>query len=440
MATPPPDPILGPTPPNQPRQLPRLYKGKRLAFLRDHHLDGTIPTYWGPKQDAQEDAASYLPPGDWPGKGTLLRVPRVARWFWEAADVQTEVWIAGGYAGGYSYGQHIITYNMDITTPSSVFPVHVHTVGLDQYGAVGYGTVVHDVSKGHLELPYGTYDANGNKTWWLYADYLPPIILEEYEDTTSDTYKAVAELWSILSEGGSGDTGPPQPVLHDGVPPILTTSDGPTGVGITFPIKTGVFYLNGIAYGERSDPHKIGLSIPHGWQQPPPLKTKTDSSSNWAALSESLNAKYKGSTNPYFDAYPKQNMEDFLDIVTPAKDGFFATHCVNFLTLSTPHPFPTPDDPRIKRIKDVYKHMATYVVVILLDTENLQEQADAGDFVVPTYIDAIQAVVASLADYGWHLERVSFITPETTAAIIDRYIKQYLKPELNDAPPPSTGS
>lgn len=439
-ATPQTDPLLGPAPPNQQKMLPRLYKGTRKLFQRNHHLDGTIPTYWGPSQDAPAGDGTYFPPGNWPRAGTLLRVPRVARWFWEAADVQTEVWIAAGYAGAYSFGQHTLTNDFDVTTPGGILPEHQHGSSLDQHGIEAYGTPVHTKSTGHLDLYNGPVDANGAGLWWLYADYLPPIILEEYENRKSDTYKAVAMLWSILAEGGDGDTGPPAPVTTVGIPPITITSDAPVGVGITYPIKTGVFFLNGIAYGERSDPHKIGLTIPVGWKQPPPLKTTGNSSSNWAELNKELNAEYKGSTNPYFNAYPVQNMEDFLDIVTPAKDGFFATHCVNFITLSTPHPFPSPDDPRIKRIKEVYPHMATYVVVILLDRENLSEQQGAGDFVVPTYIAAIEAIVGTLKDFGWFLESVSFITPSTTAEIIDRYIKTYLKPELNDAPPPDTES
>lgn len=436
MAT---DPSLGPEPPNQQRMLPRLYAGgKHLAMLREHHLDGTIPTYWGPDQDAPPETGGYLPPANWPRKGTLLRVPRVARWFWEASDIEIQVVVALGYTGTYSYGQHSLTQNVDATGPPGTIPVHIHTSTLDQNGVSAYGIPVTLSFSGTLATSEGDFVSNGDYGTWQYSAYLPPISLEEYEDRTSDTYLAIKELWDILSGGFT----PFVPYTQDGFPPLNFTQIGPTSVGVCFPVKTGLYFINGVQYGTAVDLNTVGLTIPDGWAMPPlPGGDGKSESSNWGDLSDKMNAKYKGYTNPYFNAFPRTDgIADFMDIVTPSDDGFFACHTVNFILLSQSHtPYPSTGDARLVRIRQCYPNMATYVVVIMLDVQNLSEQEEAGDPTVGPWIDAITAVVDSMADCGWFMESVSYDDPEAAEAIMLRYIQTYLNPGLHDAPPDDRG-
>lgn len=440
----PPDPINGPKPPNQRQQPPRLINGgKHLVFLRDHHLKQDDPafihTYWGPNQDGPEynpdgSIASVPPPGNWPRKGTILRVPRVARWFWEAGNADYQVVVAMGATGSYSYGQHYLQYDMDITTPSSIFPVHIHSKGLDQNGVSAYGTNFNISYYGYEDLTYvGVVEAKGNYSYWLYSAYLPPMSMKAYEDRTSDTYKAIALLWQIL-EGGFIT---PKPITQDGIPPITGTPDGPKSVGVCYPVRTGIYTINDIEYGEEVDLTTVGLSIPAGWAQPPlDPDNGEDASSNWGDLSDKLNKEYKGSTNPYFNAFPRPNgIDQFLDLVNPKEDGFFGCHTVNFILLSQVHDLPESGDERIARIRAMYPHMPTYVVVILIDTQNLADQEEAGSQAAKQFIDDVTGIAEGLADCGWFVEEVSYLEPDACEAIIKRYIKTYLHPELNDAPP-----
>jgi hypothetical protein len=438
--TPPDDPKLGPSPPNQPKQLPRMYKAPgtgRLTFLRDHHLDGTIPTYWGPGQDGPLEDGTYVPPTKWHKHGMVLRVPRVARWFWEAADVETEVVVALGLTGTYDYGIHTNSFDLDIPTPGSIISSHVHSTSLADAGTPQYAIHFTQTLSGSLDLPYiGLIGpATGSVVTWYSQSYLPPFILEEYEDRTSDTYEVVQILWNILSGGFVA----PGPLTQDGIPPITFTPDGPTSVGVCFPVKTGIYYINGVEHGERKDPTTLGMVIPEGWAQPKEPASANTASSNWGDLSDKLTAERKYHTNPYFDAFPKAyGIDDFLSLVTPEKDGHFSTHVVNFILLSTPHPVPSALDSRAQRIRECYQHFATYVVVIMLDEQNLSEQSDAGSLEAALFSAQIKAFVASMSDCGWFLETVAYGHPELATEIMDRYIATYLKPELNDAPPNDT--
>lgn len=438
------DPTRGPTPPNQQKMPPRLYKATgatRLAIRRDHHLDGTIPTYWGPQQDgpgyADDGSLIYMPPANWPRKGTLLRVPRVARWFWEAADVDYEVVIAMGPTGGYIYGQHFLDFATDISTPPGIFPVHISGHALDQHGVSLYGTSFTISGSGRLDVIDGSFIGSYHYTYNIYTNWLPPISLKQYEDPTSATYEAVKEAWEIVDLNGNY-TGVPAftPAPPFGDPPMDMLQDGPKSVGVTDPVKTGVYFINGVQYGTRVDLNTLPMAIPDGWHPPTDPDMGQDSSSNWGDLQDKLTQAYKGSTNPYFDVFPRTfGMDKFLDLVTPTDDGFFACNTVNFILLSVPHPVPSMADARISRIIDVFPNMATYRVVIMVDTQNISEQAQAGLITANGFVDEISKLCVAMAPYGWFFEPVSYLKPDHVADLIHQYIKEHLHPELKDAPP-----
>jgi hypothetical protein len=439
--TPPPDPILGPLPPNQRQQLPRLYNGgaTNLTFVRSHHLDGTIPTYWGPNQDAPEydedGNAIYTPPANWPRKGTILRCPRVARWFWEAASVDYEVVVACGVTGAYTFGQHYLDYATDITIAGTGGPYPVHIAGhtLDQYGVSAYGTPFSIYGSGSFVTQDWTANGVYHYDYWIYSGYLPPISMKQYEDRTSETYLAIKLVWD-LEIGGFTPAIAHQPAGTEGIPAMDTNQTGPFNVGLCYPVKTGIYWINNIQYGVRADPDTLGLTIPIGWAMPPEDPDHgEDSASNWGELSDFMNAQYLGSTNPYFNAFPMQNPDEFIDIVTPTQDGFFACQTVNFILLSQVHPLPGAGDDRVKRIKTCYPHMSLYVVVMLVDTQNLQDQATAGDGEAASFASEVASWVGGMP--GFFYETVSYLDPANVQQVIERYIKTYLHPELKDAPP-----
>lgn len=76
---------------NQAGDVPRIPGGAGFTFSRGKFLDGTLKTYYGPGQRPDSGPVQavdyqaggfpwrdYSPPDDWPGAGTLLRVPQVA--------------------------------------------------------------------------------------------------------------------------------------------------------------------------------------------------------------------------------------------------------------------------------------------------------------------------------------------------------------------------
>ena len=71
-------------PPNKKHQRPRVsgQTTEGLRIRRSKILDGTLKVFFGPGQFWEGESDPYVAPTNWPATGTLLRVPKVARFFY----------------------------------------------------------------------------------------------------------------------------------------------------------------------------------------------------------------------------------------------------------------------------------------------------------------------------------------------------------------------
>lgn len=415
---------------NQKKGLPRLAavnpaSNSSFTMSRGDILTGKLPVFWGPSQPAPDVFGEYFPPNDWAKVNTLLRVPRVARFFFETVTILTDVTIASWMTGTYSYGVHTDSFDLDITTPSSFYPTHTHTTSLADAGTAQYAIEFDKGFSGHDYLPgVGSFDATGTQKNWYSTFYVAPFHLEVYEDRSSTLYELIGIIDALQ---GQHLNLPPSTALF-GLPHITTTSYGPYSGGLCAPVKVGTFSINGIGYGTAIPYPELGMIIPAGWAQPPPLQVPSQTD----AIHAVANAQYAAYNQPKsvsFDWFDRSSGYNFLDLVTPSATGFFGTRTVSFLMFSTWHTIPDQSDPRIALIKASFAGFADYKVVVLIDQDSFDDILAATSTndtsvasAVGLFMGGINSLVSSLAEYGWTMETVGYKNLNSVSSIVSRYI------------------
>jgi hypothetical protein len=422
---------------NQKDGLPRLASSgdpSQTGFLlsRGDILSGKIPTFWGPGQYSPELSTQYLPPNDWPKAGTLLRVPRVVRFFYESVTVGVYVTVAAKFTGEYSYGVHRGSFDLDMIDANPENSSHVHTTHEEDAGTAQYAIKFTVTMNGSNTYPgLGTYIASGSTTDWYSTLYLPPFLLQEYEDRSSAVYGVIKIIWEILSGGFT----PAKPsTSKSGFVDIHYVPDGPKSVGLCMPVPTGAFEVDGELVADNVDTSTLGMSIPAGWDQPPPLPDVIQA----VAVPEFANERAefyrrdesnRKPTDIWFDSIDQTgSFDDFLHLVSPTTDRFFGTKTIALLMFSKWHPIPSPDDPRLEAIRKGYEFFSQYQVMILLDMDSFNDILEAATLngaaitgVIADFFARINDLVDSLKDFGWSIQEVGYksLDPELLTSIID---------------------
>jgi hypothetical protein len=411
---------------NQKDGLPRLASGgdpwqAGFTLSRRDILSGKIPTFWGPGQYSPDSSSEYLPPNDWPKAGTLLRVPRVVRFFYESVTLGVYVTVAGKFTGSYDYGVHRGSFDLDMIDANPDNSVHVHTTHEEDAGTAQYAIKFTVTMNGSNFYPgLGTYTASGSRSDWYSTLYLPSFLLQDYEDRSSDTYKVIKIIWELLSGGFA----PAKPFTSkSGFVDIQYTPDGPNSVGICLPVPTGALEVDGELVATDVDPSTLGMTIPVGWAQPPNLPDVIQA----VAVPEFANDRAAFYRRDEASRKPTDIWFDFLHLVSPTTNRFFGTKTIAFLMFSKWHPIPSPDDPRLDAIRKGYEFFSQYQVIILLDMDSFNDILEAASVngtvitgVISDFFARIRELVDSLTDFGWSIQEVGYksLDPGVLTSII----------------------
>lgn len=369
------------------------------CYSRDHFLDGTIKAYWGPGQPPTYDQDSYSPPTKWPKAGTLLSIPKTARFIWQTADLDAEAVLLGGFSGSYSYGTHENEHSYDADTPPGVFPVHSHFTYPWQTGDfVDYAIPVEVHYTGHLDVPNGAFDVTGfDRIYYGLKFAIPPFSLVDYHLPNSVTARAIQFTYDINESPDQSHTS----INPFFIPPITTTSNGPAASGTTDVLLTGNYYIDGITYST-GDGFIYGPSAVdvHLGYKPPVVKDVAKQFENWAKVSDNIQKFYEKSTTPYVDCYLMQLYTNaFAQMFTPYDLPYLGCESVHVVVLSKPYPvFDFPDE--VARIKKAFKYLKKYKVYVFYDLEYMID-CYIPAAVIGGFVDKLSSLCSSLASCGW---------------------------------------